>query len=168
MLILAASLLAVLSGCIIVGSTPAIQKYEFATNWVRLSDNAYVICNDQASVVGYRFVIDSSASVSSWTEKWTGSQTNAFDFTDTKTLTSSGVTYDASTRTVTVLRTFNNNSPLGKPAVSTQAVIVTPNPPFTPKTSEVGKTNLQVVVNVLDQSSVTLSGASFPVFNACK
>lgn len=155
---LAAGLMTVLAGCVVVVTGSRLSNFTYASSWIRSDTSQPVICDNRSTTIEYSFTY--TGDLSAWTEQWTGRNDPTFNFTVTRTSGDSGVFVDINSKTVTVSRTFTpGTSPFGSSGVSPQAITPVP---ITPPPSERGGATLTVLYKGNVQSQ-----KSFPVYGNC-
>ncbi|MDX2005057.1 MAG: hypothetical protein SFU83_07240 [Meiothermus sp.] len=157
-------LLALLSGCFVVVSTPRVSDLTYATSWEVRATGQDVICDNKATNIQYQFKYSDLSDITSWREVWTGQAATSPTYDTTLTPSSPTVSVDSASKTITVSFNFtrfdgNRPSPF---RVESQAITVTP-VPFVP-TSQTGNARMRLIFsNGLGEFQTPL----IPVFSGC-
>lgn len=152
--ILLLGLMAVLSSCVIVTSSPGASNFQFASSWQRTSDNAYVGCTNRSTQFQYSFQYNDLANIVSWTETYIGYASGRTYGPFTRTTSNVTQIDTANKRIIMVVDIVYGNNAVPQSLVGKQSITPVPIPV---PTSNVGTTTLRVTVNLANGNTVTQS-----------
>lgn len=163
---LAAGLMTVLAGCVVVVATPKVSSPIYRSSWVLASNSQPVFCDNKVTQIEYSFKYNTLGDIVSWTENWTGQAPSSPTYNFTLTTSSQGVTVDTASKRITVVVSFNPGTSPFSARSNLSAQAITPVPVPLPPTSQTGNAFLKLTFT-LTSGTVSFSTYTYPVYSGC-